>query len=220
MSRRANPFNHHCLVALAVLCLASFLAHLAVMPSLPDVVPMHFGATGETDGWGPKGQMLLMDALPLMLLGLFWIVPSIDPKGRAYEKSGRIYEGFVVAFTLLMVLMTWSTEAAVFGWLPNVGLAIPVVLGALLVGLGNYLPRVRQNYTFGVKTPWALADEENWRRTQRFGGVCLIVMGLVLVAVGLVGGGTVALALAVVVIVCGVLAMYAYSYLLWRRSRS
>ena len=41
------------------------------------------------------------------------------------------------------------------------------VVGLLFIGVGNYLPRVKQNYTLGIKTPWALADPENWRRTQR-----------------------------------------------------
>ena len=90
----------------------------------------------------------------------------------------------------------------------------------LFIGLGNYLPRVKQNYTFGVKTPWALDDPDNWRRTQRFGGVCFVAMGLVLVALGFLGPAltreaAVAVLLAVVLLPC--VAMYVYSYLLWRR---
>ena len=59
-----------------------------------------------------------------------------------------------------------------------------MVLGALFVGVGNYLPRMRQNYTFGVRTPWALADETNWKRTQRVGGISFMVLGVLLVRSG------------------------------------
>ena len=33
---------------------------------------------------------------------------------------------------------------------------IPVLVGLLIMGLGNYLPKCRQNYTSGIKLPWTL----------------------------------------------------------------
>ena len=57
----------------------------------------------------------------------------------------------------------------------------------MFIGVGNYLPRVKQNYTLGIKTPWALADPENWRRTQRFGGACFMVLGVGLIVMGVAG---------------------------------
>ena len=164
----------------------------------------------------------LADALPLVLLGLFWLVPRIDPKGGAYAKSGRVYQGFVTLFTLFMIAMTWTTEAAALGWLPSeraVGLAVPVFVGIMLLALGNYLPRVRQNYTFGIKTPWALEDAENWRRTQRFGGVCFMVCGLAFIAEGVMDLGAVGLVASLALTVGAGVACCGYSYLLWRRSR-
>lgn len=157
MNANNNPVGKRCLAVLAALCLVSLIAHLALFPALPEVVPTHFGVSGEVDGWSDKRMALLLDALPLVLLGLFWLVPRIDPKGGAYAKSGRVYQGFVTLFTLFMIAMTWTTEAAALGWLPSeraVGLAVPVFVGIMLLALGNYLPRVRQNYTFGIKTPW------------------------------------------------------------------
>ena len=89
----------------------------------------------------------------------------------------------------------------------------------MLLALGNYLPRVRQNYTFGIKTPWALEDAENWRRTQRFGGVCFMVCGLAFIAEGVMDLGTVGLAASLALTVGAGVASCGYSYLLWRRSR-
>ena len=43
-------------------------------------------------------------------------------------------------------------------------------LGLLFCVLGNFMPKFRHNYFCGIKSPWALADEENWRRTHRFAG--------------------------------------------------
>lgn len=222
MNANSNPVGKRCLAVLAALCLVSLIAHLALFPALPEVVPTHFGVSGEVDGWSDKRMALLLDALPLVFLGLFWLVPRIDPKGEAYAKSGRVYQGFVTLFTLFMIAMTWTTEAAALGWLPSeraVGLAVPVLVGVMLLALGNYLPRVRQNYTFGIKTPWALEDAENWRRTQRFGGVCFMVCGLAFIAEGAMDLGAVGLVASLALTVAAGVACCGYSYLLWRRSR-
>lgn len=33
----------------------------------------------------------------------------------------------------------------------------------------------------GIKTPWALDDPENWSRSNRVGGFCMVLAGVVLV---------------------------------------
>lgn len=218
---RVSPVSVRCWVALSVLCVASLVAHLVLLPQLPNAVPLHFGASGEVNGWGARWQALLLDVLPLALLVLFYLVPRIDPKGHNYERSGKVYQLFVVLFTLMMTAMTWSTEVIAFGLASgdSFGLVIPLMVGILFVVLGNYMPRVRDNYTFGFRTPWALDDERIWRRTQRFGGVALIVSGLAFVLAALMGGGILWFALAVGLTVAGAIGAYVYSYLLWKASK-
>lgn len=210
--------------ALVAVCVANVVGHLAVLPSLPAQIPVHWGADGAVNGWGPSWTVAALGFLPLVLLATFWLVPRIDPKGAAYAKSGRFYLGFVIAFTVFMCGMTWLSELTVWGVVPQtgaVGVIVTTAIGVLFIGMGNYLPRVRQNYTMGVKTPWALADPENWRRTQRFGGKCFVVMGVGFIAFGFVAStlpdeaaaaGIVAIALIPMV------AMYLYSYLIWRKA--
>ena len=212
-------------VALAVLCVVNVAAHLLVMPSLPAQIPTHWGANGAVDGWGPSWMASALGALPLVLLALFYVVPRIDPKGEAYRTSGKFYQGFVIAFTVLMCVISWMGELTVWGVVPAAGavnLLISGAVGLLFIGVGNYLPRVKQNYTLGIKTPWALADPENWRRTQRFGGACFMVLGFGLIVMGIAGtalSNEIVAAVIAVLVLGSVGAMYAYSYLLWRKSQ-
>ena len=114
---------------------------------------------------------------------------------------------------------------AMFCVVPAVGLVnvlISGVVGLLFIGVGNYLPRVKQNYTLGIKTPWGLADPENWRRTQRFGGACFMVLGIGLIVMGVAGSVLSSEVVATVIAVLAfgsVGAVYVYSYLLWRKSQ-
>lgn len=210
--------------ALIAVCVANVAGHLAVLPSLPAQIPVHWGADGTVNGWGPSWTVAALGFLPLVLLATLWLVPRIDPKGAAYAKSGRFYLGFVIAFTVFMCGMTWLSELTVWGVVPQtgaVGIIVTTAIGVLFIGMGNYLPRVRQNYTMGVKTPWALADPENWRRTQRFGGKCFVVMGVGFIAFGFTASalpdGAAAAGIAAIALI-PMVAMYLYSHLIWRKA--
>lgn len=212
-------------IVLAALCVVNVAAHLLVMPGLPAQIPTHWGANGAVNEWGPSWIASALGVLPLVFLGVFYVVPRVDPKGEAYRTSGKFYQGFVIAFTLFMCSMSWLGELTVWGTVPATGavnLLVSGAVGLLFIGIGNYLPRVKQNYTLGIKTPWALADPENWRRTQRFGGACFMVLGLGLIVMGVAGS---ALSSEIVAAVIAALAFgsagaaYVYSYLLWRKSQ-
>ncbi|WP_415962883.1 SdpI family protein [Collinsella tanakaei] len=217
-----SPVNRRVWIALGALCIVSFLGHLAFFPQLPDIVPTHWDAAGNVDGWSGRMATLGLDLLPLGLLALFYALPKIDPRGKAYERMGSFYTGLVTLFTVFLICMTWTTELTVFGIIPQnespIGIFTGVTVGIGLMLLGNYLPKVKRNYSFGCKTPWALDNDQNWRLTHRFGGVAMVLAGLVTVISGLfshqMGGAAVVLLLAAVI--GSSLATYAYSYLVFR----
>lgn len=217
-----SPVNRRAWIALGALCIVSFLGHLALFPQLPDIVPTHWDAAGNVDGWSGRMATLGLDLLPLGLLVLFYALPKIDPRGKAYERMGSFYTGVVTLFTVFSICMTWTTELTVFGIIPQnespIGIFTGVTVGIGLMLLGNYLPKVKRNYSFGCKTPWALDNDQNWRLTHRFGGVAMVLAGLVTVVSGLfshqMGGAAVVLLLAAVI--GSSLATYAYSYLVFR----
>lgn len=217
-----SPVNRRAWIALGALCIVSFLGHLALFPQLPDIAPTHWDAAGNVDGWSGRMATLGLDLLPLGLLVLFYALPKIDPRGKAYERMGSFYTGVVTLFTVFLICMTWTTELTVFGIIPQnespIGIFTGVTVGIGLMLLGNYLPKVKRNYSFGCKTPWALDNDQNWRLTHRFGGVAMVLAGLVTVVSGLfshqMGGAAVVLLLAAVI--GSSLATYAYSYLVFR----
>ena len=49
--------------------------------------------------------------------------------------------------------------------------------GLMFLLIGNYLPKIRQNRTMGIKIKWALEDEKNWNATHRLGGKVWVACG-------------------------------------------
>ena len=76
---------------LTVVCVLNFAAHLYFYPSLPDIVPTHWGASGQVNGWGPKSTVLILAALPFAMLILFEVIRKIDPKHQNFEKFGKVW---------------------------------------------------------------------------------------------------------------------------------
>lgn len=164
---------------------ASLAAHLALYPSLPDLVPRQWAMDGSVNSWMDKRVLPGLWLLPVLLVVLFKILPAIDPKSDSYRKSRRMWNIFSGCFTIGFVAFTWMTE--LFLWAPLalwrfIPGALMAAMAAGLIVLGNYMPRIRQNYTLGAKTPWALASEHCWQRTQRMAGIVFILAGFLLLA--------------------------------------
>ncbi len=57
--------------------------------------------------------------------------------------------------------------------------------GLLFMVIGNYLPKVKQNNTIGIRVIWTLQDEENWNATHRFSGKLWMASGILCMLCGL-----------------------------------
>jgi uncharacterized membrane protein len=77
--------------------------------------------------------------------------------------------------------------ATALGHKVSVEIIMPLFIGALVVVIGNYLPKCKQSYTMGIKLPWTLNDEENWNKTHRLAGFLWVICGVVMMATAFLG---------------------------------
>lgn len=214
--------NKKLLFLMGLLCLVNLAGHLYFYPSLPNTVPIHWGFDGQPDGWGGKSSILFTASLPFAMLLLLAVLPRMDPKGKNFQRFQPVYRIFLILLTVFMCGVSWLSELTVYNVLPSGGSLVNTLvmggLGLVLLVLGNYMPRIKQNYTFGCRTPWALNDEHNWNRTQRMGGIVFVVMGAVLLLVSVFAtllGETLTLALLLGALLGGSVWIYVYSYLVF-----
>lgn len=221
----SSPLTKRGLFILGALCIASLVGHLILLPYMPEQIPTHFSITGEVNGWTDKIAIIPLDALPLLLLATFYIAPKIDPKGSAYRNMDRFYLALTTILILIAISATWLSELSVFGLMPRdntVGIVVCLAIGAMLIMLGNYMPKVKRNYTLGCKTPWTLDNEQNWRLTHRFAGTTLVVVGTITMACGPLSGvlGDLTVHIMLGSIIVGTLAIFVYSYLVYRNGNA
>lgn len=203
--------------ALLALAVAPSLYLAFIYKSLPDRVPVHFGLNGEADDWGNKSSLWFTEGmLSLVVYLLLLVIPVLDPKKRIREMGDkyvalRVLMGFF--FSALAIYMLHTTVNGQMNPRLLVGL-----FGLLFVGVGNYLQTVRPNYFIGIRTPWALENEDVWKSTHRLGGrLCMAGGALIVVLALLVTGNTALFAGFISIVGIIVLVPFVHSYLLFRK---
>ena len=89
--------------------------------------------------------------------------------------------------------------------------------GLLFMIIGNYLPKVKQNNTIGIRVVWSLMDEENWNATHRFSGKLWMASGILCMLCGLFGESMAALVVYIISIMAAAIISILYSYLFYKK---
>ena len=176
---------------------------------LPDPMATHFGMNNEADGF--TGKAFAVFGLPLLMLAVQWIsafVTMHDP--RRQNISGKLFT--MILWLIPVITLVGSAYLYVYnlGHRPNMAVFSRLLLGIVFLVVGNYLPKIRQNYSIGIKVPWTLADEDNWNRTHRLAGALWMGCGLCLCILALTGNESLFWTLVPIVIATAVPVIYSF----------
>ena len=180
-------------------------------------IPIHWNAKGEVDGYGSKSLGLFM--APGLIFGLSLLlafIPRMEPRGENLLRSQKAYEvvwGFVVVFMLGLHLITTS---AALGKNINMAVTMAFTMGILFMAIGNYMGKIRSNFMFGIRTPWALSSEASWNKTHRLGGYLFFFVGLSVFISAFFQRGELSFMLLIGGLFITLIATYAYSYWAWK----
>lgn len=185
--------------------------------SLPETISIHWGLDGQPNGWAGRNMIFLLGSIGLIITIILMIAEKIDPKRENIEKKQGIYEILMVLINLMTLsLMGMTVTEALHPGTLDVGKVVTLIVGVLFAVLGNYIPKVKQNYTFGMRTSWALADEDNWRYTNRIGGILLFAAGIILILASFILSNAWLMVLILCVVVVFTAGTYLASYLYYR----
>jgi uncharacterized membrane protein len=193
------------------LILAQFFLGFYLYPSLPDRIAVHWGVSGEADGYGSKFMGLFMLPLvTLLLLPMMHLLPRIDP-AKGIEKFQEGYDWFVFGFVAFMSTIHELGILWNLGHRFDMTRIITPAIGALFFGIGYLMDKIKFNWFVGIRTPWTLSNEEVWEKTHRIGGKVFKACGL-LAVLGILFEGVYALVLILAPILVATLYLTYYSY--------
>lgn len=184
--------------------------------SLPDQVPVHWDAAGAVNDYASRPMAAFGYPTILLLLTVYvnFRIYS-DPKRQNIEQSPVMKFMGRWMIVLLSNVMQIMILLSAFQAVKSINL-IFIIIGILFVGIGNYLPKCKFNYTVGIRLPWTLSSEGNWHKTHRLAGFVWVAGGILMLVNAFLSNRW----LSLTVIALMVLIPCIYSYLLFLKSSS
>lgn len=154
---------------------------------LPEKVALHFDLRGNPDRYGNKNELWFVAILLTVIsIGSYLLLTNlhrIDPKRYAKDDKGRFFNigitiTIFISFIHFLVINSSLQGNIKFG--PSFILS---AIGVLLAILGNYMYNIKPNYFVGMRLPWTLENEENWKKTHQLAGRLWFGMGIILAIV-------------------------------------
>jgi len=202
------------LLLTSLIVLLPMLVGICLWNRLPESVPTHFDGTGQADGW--SSRVFSVFGLPLFVLLLHWIcIAAVMADPKVQNLSAKILYLTLWISPAVSLFAGMSIYGTVLGAPINIARIANLLLALMFIAIGNYLPKCAPNYTVGIKLPWTLHDEENWRHTHRFAGFLWMIGGVLLLPAAFLSTMWVTFAVVLVLVLLPVI----YSFLLYLRSR-
>ena len=147
---------------------------------MPAELPTHWNFQGQADDYSSKFDAMVLTHGFLVVMNIFACF-MLDNDPRNKKQKNFLMTLSKLAMPAIMIVVYTITVMVGLGRDVNVSIIIPLFVGLLFIVIGNYLPKTKRNYTMGIKLPWTLNSDENWRRTHRLGGICFVIIGISLI---------------------------------------
>lgn len=200
------------LIITTLLILLPILFGILKWNELPDMIATHWNLEGIPDGYSSKTFAVF--GLP-SIIAICHILCAfghkLDPKRENY--SDKLFIFILWLCPILSVILSYVTYAHALGHNVDVSKIITMLMGFVFIIVGNYLPKVKQNYTLGIKLPWTLNDETNWYKTHKLAGWVWMLSGIATLICSLFNF----YAIILFVMLIAIFVPTIYSYLLYRK---
>ena len=219
-----------------ILCVITVISTILMLFVLPDTVPVHFDINGLADRWGSKFELLI---LPAVLIACAFLM---EPLKNVYinkaknandekEKAEHLTNAKVLnitsvitmfLFAIMNFIILYNTYIIVYpdSSLPQFDImrVVGIIMGIVIVLLGNYMPKTRLNSNIGFRLPWTMYNDNTWNKSNRFASYVFIVVGAILAISSLLfesGAliGMIAFFIAIAIVII-------YAYCVYSRERS
>ncbi len=199
----------------SLLILLPCLFGIALWNELPEQIAIHWGISGQADGFGSAAFSVFVP--PLILLGLHWLcilITNLDNKHR--DQNKKVLSLVLWICPILSLYVSGMIYAFAFGWNWNMLAGICILLALMFIVIGNYMPKCKQNTTIGIKVVWTLHSEENWTKTHRFAGKVWVIGGAAVLLAGFLPETVAQIVLPTIVFALVAIPVL-YSYLYYRK---
>jgi uncharacterized membrane protein len=203
-------------ISLIPLMIWLFLPHSAA-----EQIPIHWNTSGEVDGWATGKQIpIFLGAIAaggFVVYLILRFLRKVDPKPTAQlndTTAMKIGLGVIILMAAINIIVILPGTPK-----SDISTIVLLFVSLLFSFLGNVMYNIKPNYFIGIRLPWTLEDENNWRETHRLAGVIWFVGGMVSAILCLILSPKVMFPTFIGITIILVLIPSIYSFIYFRRTR-
>ncbi len=157
----------------SVVCLLPIIPGIILWDRLPEKIAVHFDVNNNPDNFASKGFAVFAIPTLMVILQLFCcFVNDINSAKHGERKKFETVTKWIVP--AISVLLQGVTFAYALGVDVDVRIVAVLIVGCVLIAVGNYLPKFDYIKNYNV-------DTEKARRINRFVGFQTVIMGLLFI---------------------------------------
>jgi uncharacterized membrane protein len=153
-----------------------------IYKDLPSTIPTHYGLNGP-DKFGNKSEswttVFIITPISVFIYFILKNLSAIDPKKYAAVSIKLVDKILFIVITFFSLLQLIIINASLGNDILIQKGMLPL-LSLFFCLLGNAMINIKPNYFIGIRTPWTLESEANWKATHRLGGKLWFWGGIVL----------------------------------------
>ena len=192
-----------------------FVLTAITLPQAAAEIPVHWGIDGMPDQSASALFALLL--VPLVSIGvqlLALMLPRIDPGRENYQNFKASYWKVILAVLIYLGGFHGLICYAAAGYEVSLAKVLPVMVGILLMVIGNFLGKLRPNWMIGIRTPWTLSSKRSWDKTHRLGRWVMMFMGVATGFIALSPSVGTCMIVGATWVIC-LIGLLVYSWLVW-----
>lgn len=167
------------LVITSLVCLVPVALGFILWDKLPEMIPQQYGWDDQANWSLPKPIGFILCPAILLLANL---VIQLALKLGKKQQNRKVVSlvTWIIPVVSLAVNCLLLLKAAGLGI--SVAQTVILIVSLMFVIIGNYLPKTEPNEFVGIRAPWINGNPDVWTKTNRLGGILMVVAGIVSLA--------------------------------------
>lgn len=166
-------------ILFGLLCLVGIIPGLIFYSQMPSPLPIHWNINNQPDSFAPKPFVIF--GLPIIMMAFHLLCCAVDNTKGSGSNPKPIQTIARLIIPVITIILESVTVMYVMDMLTDIGLICCLIIGIIFILIGNYLPKTQPNYTFGIKLPWTVCNEDVWHRTHRLAGWITVLCGIIVI---------------------------------------
>lgn len=170
-----KKINYKILLVTCIVTLFPIILGLIFYNKLPDTVAIHFDINNNPNGYFSKNAFVFgMPALMVVLQLFFCVISDVADKYPEANRKMMIVGKWIIP--ILSIILYIVTVMYAIGNKLDIRKIVMIILGILLVVIGNYLPKTKGQINMLQKI-----SEQEYRKVSKVFGYLMIVNGLLFI---------------------------------------